>query len=352
MLQRNELLRWLRETDDARLEELWAMADSARREGVGDAVHLRGLIEISNYCGRRCGYCGLRSENRGIERYRMSGDEILGCAKEAERLGYGTVVMQAGEDFGIEKEWMADIIREIKRTTPLAVTLSLGERDEDEFLAWKEAGANRYLLRFETSDPELYALIHPPKTDRPLRSRPEILRGLREIGYEIGSGVMAGIPGQTYETLASDLELFRLLDLDMIGIGPYLPHPETPMGCGEWLRDVPPEEQTPNSELMTYKMVALTRLMCPEANIPSTTALATINKAQGRELGLMRGANVVMPNVTPPEYRVKYEIYPDKACLNETAAQCHGCLAARIRSIGRTVGLGPGGRRHRVEVKT
>ena len=157
---------------------------------------------------------------------------------------------------------------------------------------------------------------------------------------------MVGIPGQTYQILADDIELFRSLDLDMIGVGPYIAHPSTPLGDGRWAAGTPEAEQVPNDELMVYKVVALTRLVCPEANIPSTTALATINKTSGRELGLQRGANIVMPNLTPPEYRVMYEIYPDKACVNETAEMCRGCLSGRIESIGRRVGDGPGGRRH------
>lgn len=346
-LDREALLAWLRETDSDKLETLWRMADETRRRHVGDAVHLRGLIEISNYCGRFCGYCGLRADNRTIERYRMTEEEILACAHEANHYGYGTVVMQSGEDYGLDAEWMARVIRRIKKETPLAVTLSLGERENDEYALWRAAGANRYLLRFETSDPALYARIHPAPAGRPSRPRTEILETLRDLGYEIGSGVMVGIPGQTYEILARDIETFRGMDLDMIGVGPYLPHPETPLGRGEGLIDLPEEEQVPNTELMTYKTVALTRLTCPESNIPSTTALATVNRAQGRELGLMRGANVVMPNVTPPHYREKYEIYPGKACLNETAGQCQGCLAARIERIGRRVGEGPGGRGHR-----
>jgi biotin synthase len=284
-LERSDLLRWLREENPTRLEILWRQADSARRERVGDAVHLRGLIEISNYCGRRCCYCGLRADNRDVERYRMTADEILACAREAKRLGYGTVVMQSGEDFGLEKEWLAEVIRNIKRETRLAVTLSLGERDEDELRAWREAGADRYLLRFETSDPDLFSRIHPPPKGRPARSRIDILRELRRMGYEIGSGVMVGIPGQTYDTLADDLELFQELDLDMIGVGPYIPHPETPLGRGEGVRPVAPEDQAPNTELMAYKMVALTRLVCPEANIPSTTALATLNVERGGSWG-------------------------------------------------------------------
>ena len=346
-LTREEILAWLRETDPRRLEALWRMADETRHRHVGDQVHLRGLIEISNHCVRLCGYCGLRAGNRELGRYRMTEDEILDCAAKAAEYGYGTTVLQAGEDYGITREWIVRIVHYIKDEAGMAVTLSLGERPDDDLVAWREAGADRYLLRFETSDPELYAVIHPGRGGKPAHpsDRIALLRRLRELGYEAGSGVMVGIPGQTNEILADDIELFRSLDLDMIGVGPYIAHPSTPLGDGQWSAGIPETEQVANDELMVYKVVALTRLVCPEANIPSTTALATINKASGRELGLQRGANIVMPNLTPPEYRVMYEIYPGKACVNETAEMCRGCLSGRIQSIGRRVGDGPGGRR-------
>jgi biotin synthase len=341
-LTHDEILGWLREEDPERLHVLWQQADAVRRETVGDAVHLRGLLEISNYCCRLCGYCGLRADNRGLERYRMTAEEILECAQHAVEYGYGTVVMQAGEDYGISGEWLAGVVRRIKEMTPLAVTLSMGERPDEDLVLWREAGADRYLLRFETSDPDLYRLIHPARPGH-VSDRLRILRRLQELGYETGSGVMAGIPGQSYASLARDIGLFRALDLDMIGIGPYISHPVTPLGRGE-CPALPPGEQVPNTELITYKAVALTRLVCPEANIPSTTALATINTASGREQGLQRGANVVMPNLTPVKYRALYEIYPAKACIEETSQQCRGCLHGRIRSIGREIGSGQGGR--------
>jgi biotin synthase len=199
-------------------------------------------------------------------------------------------------------------------------------------------------LRFETSDEELYRLIHPDLPGR-RSDRFAILATLRRLGYEAGSGIMVGIPGQTWASVAADIEAFSNLDLDMIGIGPYIAHPATPLGDRSWVREIPPDEQIPGDEPTVYKVVALTRLVCPQANIPSTTALATINKVDGRELGLQRGANIVMPNLTPPEYRVRYEIYPDKACVGETAEMCRGCLQGRIEAIGREVGTGPGGRR-------
>jgi biotin synthase len=334
---------WLRQDNAAELEKLWAAADAVRREHVGDAVHLRGLIEISNYCVRQCAYCGLAVTNPYLERYRMTDEEILECARQAHQFGYGTVVMQAGEDYGLETDRIARLVQAIKAELPLAVTLSLGERDPQELALWRTAGADRYLLRFETSDPELYAMIHPPRPGQTY-SRFDLLRILRQLGYEVGSGVMIGIPGQTYRTLAHDILKFEQFDLDMIGVGPYIPNPLTPLGRGEEPLCIDPEQQVPNSELMAYKVIALTRLVCPQANIPSTTALATINRDNGRELGLSRGANVVMPNVTPVKYRTRYEIYPGKACLNETAQACQGCLKGRIRALGRFVGQGPGGR--------
>lgn len=339
-MKRSEIIDWLTEEDPAALEQLWARADAVRKENVGDEVHLRGLIEFSNHCVRQCGYCGLRAGNRAVGRYRMPAEQIVQCAHQAVAFGYGTVVLQSGEDYGIDAAWLAEVLRQIKAETDLAITLSIGERPEEDLRLLREAGADRYLLRFETSNVELYSRIHPPVGETP-SDRPAILRNLRDLGYEIGSGVMIGIPGQSYEDLANDIELFAELDLDMIGVGPYLPHPATPLGA-EDAPALPDDQQAPNTELMTYKMVALTRLACPQANIPSTSALATVNKDTGREHGLQRGANVVMPNLTPLEYRQMYEIYPAKACIFETAEACHGCMRRRILSIGRTIGTGRG----------
>jgi biotin synthase len=342
VLDHEVLVVWLRELDVTRLKFLWRAADGCRREHVGDDVHLRGLIEVSNHCARLCGYCGIRAANTNLERYRLTRDEIMASVKLAVNLGYGTVVLQAGEDDGITQEWMAEIVRSIKGETPLAVTLSLGERTRDELEAWRNAGADRYLLRIETSNSALFARIHPPRTGSGVgaTSRTDLLRQLREMGYEIGSGSLIGIPGQSYDDLARDLELFASLDLDMIGVGPFIPHPQTPLGSlpGQ----LTPDEQVPNTELMTYKTVALARLLCPNTNIPSTTALATLNLTAGRELGLQRGGNVIMPNLTPEKYRPLYEIYPAKACLRETPEQCHECVRKRIEAIGRRIGSGPG----------
>jgi biotin synthase len=346
VLNKIEVLGWLRETNPDRLAELWRRADETRRNHVGGAVHLRGLVEISNFCVRQCAYCGLRAGNANLARYRMTTDEILEAAHQAVQFGYGTVVLQGGEDYCITTEWMAEVIRRIKGETPLAVTLSLGERPDKDLAAWRAAGADRYLLRFETSDRGLFDEIHQPLGSRKC-DRIAILRRLRELDFEVGSGIMVGIPGQTYDSVANDIALFRELDLDMIGIGPFIPHPATPLGSGFKISPPVHSERVPNSELMVYKAVALTRLVRPDANIPATTALATINKKNGRELGLQRGANVFMPNLTPLRYRRLYEIYPDKACIAETGEACNGCLGFRIRSLGRHIGSGAGGRRDR-----
>jgi biotin synthase len=302
-------------------------------------------VEATSHCIRHCLYCGLRAPSEGLDRYRMEASDIHACALEAHRLGYGSVVIQGGEDPGLTQELVTSVIQAIKRDTPLAITLSLGERSDDDLQAWREAGADRYLLRFETSDPVLYRRIHPNLPGVP-SDRFAQLERMRRMGYEIGTGVMVGIPGQTFDTLAGDILRFRDFDMDMIGVGPFLPSPRTPLGGpGAEALMAPPGEQVPNDELTTLKTVALTRLVCPDANIPSTTALATLNRARGRELALMCGANVVMPNVTPVTYRERYEIYPGKACVNETAAACQGCMEGRIRSLGRRIGRGPGGRR-------
>jgi biotin synthase len=340
-LHHDQIVSWLRQTEPAQLTQLWDWANGTRQLHVGDAVHLRGLIEFSNHCVRLCAYCGLRAPNDALDRYRMTAGEILQCARDAVAFGYGAVVLQSGEDPGTDTEWMADVVRGIKHDTPLAVTLSLGERSPSDLAAWRRAGADRYLLRFETGNRQLYERIHPPHPGT-RSDRLQILATLRALGYEVGSGVMIGIPGQSYEDLARDIELFGELDLDMIGVGPYLIHPHTPLGQTGPRPVLPGDRQVPADELTTYKVIALARLVCPRANIPSTTALATLNRRSGRELGLARGANVIMPNLTPPHYRACYEIYPNKACLRETADACHACLNGRLKAIGRRAGQGRG----------
>ena len=341
-LEKQDILRWLREEDARRLHHLWKRADEVRRKTVGNAVHLRGLIEMSNYCSRRCAYCGLRAPNDRLTRYRMNAEEIRACARRVTELGFGTVVLQSGEDPEIGTDWLADIIRYIKEDLGLAVTLSVGEPPVERFEKWRDAGADRYLLRFETSDPELFDRLHP---DRPggLAARLDQLSVLRELGYEIGGGVMVGLPGQTYQSLARDIELFREFDMDMVGLGPYIGNPHTPLGpAKEPGRQT--AEQVPATKRMTCKALALTRLVCPEANIPGTTALATLDTADGRKTALERGANVVMPNVTPPEYARRYRIYPSKSRARRTARTKPGWMQKRLQEMGRYAAEGPGNR--------
>lgn len=314
-------------TSDPLVEQrLFAAADEVRREQAGDGVHLRALIEFSNYCRNTCFYCGLRAENADVERYRLSPDEIFEAATEAVALGYRTVVLQSGEDPWYTREMVADLVRRIK-TLGVAVTLCLGERPREDYAAWKDAGADRYLVRIETSDPELYARLHPGMS---FDNRVRCLRDLRDLGYQVGSGLLLGLPGQTAEDHAKDLLFLRDLGADMVGMGPFIPHPDTPLAdapqCG-----VP----------LVLRMIALARLLLPKAYIVATTALGTIDP-MGREKGLQVGADVMMPNVTPRQFRASYEIYPDKICVGEEPAQCRGCTERRLQAIGRHIADGCG----------
>ncbi|MDM7997651.1 MAG: [FeFe] hydrogenase H-cluster radical SAM maturase HydE [Acidobacteriota bacterium] len=342
-MNRSEILAWLLEDDPDRLEALWALADDVRRKSVGDAVFIRGLIEFSSYCRCRCHYCGMRADRKNLPRYRMTAEEILDAAHEAVRRGYGTIVLQSGEDPGLDVEWLAEILQTLKRETSLAITLSCGERSEAELARLYQAGADRYYLRFETSDRILWKKIHPAgNKDAPHRI--DILPRIRALGYETGSGILVGIPGQTWSSLTDDLEWFQRLDLDMIGCGPFVPHEDTPSGQA-YLHPEPSGlqgEQTPNTDLMTYKVMALTRLLCPNVNIPTTTALATLNRETGHLMGLQRGANVLMVNLTPIQYRSLYEIYPAKAGISESAEAQLDRVKTLLSRLGRTAGEGPG----------
>lgn len=328
---------WLRETDPSRVEALSRAADVVRHEQVGDQVHLRGLCEISSYCRRNCAYCGIRAGNFAVERYRLRDVEILDCARRVAAFGCGTIVLQGGEDPQLDVAAMAAVVRRIKTEVGLAVTLSLGERTVDEWRLLRAAGADRYLLRFETSNTALFRRLHPPREPgEPLRR--ELLARLADLGYEVGSGVMVGLPGTSYADLVNDLLAFRELSLDMIGVGPYIQHPETPLGRNP--QRLAPPDQVPNDTVTTCKVIALARLLCPRTNIPSTTALATVDP-NGRELGLRCGANVWMPNFTPPRYRASYEIYPGKAATGHVELR-HDDVASTLLRLGRQVGQGAG----------
>ena len=295
-------------------EELARAADAVRRSTMGAEVQLRALIEFSSHCSGSCAYCGLRAANLDLPRYRMEPEEIVETALEADRLGYRTIVLQSGEDAWYEADTLAGIVRSIRSFYSGAVTLCVGEREEWEYALWREAGADRYLLRIETSDPELYANLHPGMS---FAHRVACLRALRGLDYEVGSGVLVGLPGQTLETLARDLLFLVEHRADMVGIGPFIPHPATPLA-----------DSAGGTVDLTLRMMALTRLLLPRAHIVSTTALGSMDPL-GRERGLQSGGNVVMPNVTPCHYRAFYEIYPSKICLSESAEQCRGCIARR-----------------------
>jgi len=301
------------------------------------------LIEFSNHCRNHCFYCGMRIDRESLPRYRMTGEEIIASAMEAVERGYGTIVMQSGEDPGLDVDWLAGVIADVKRKTSLAITLSCGVRSEAELARLREAGADRYYLRFETSDRVLWKKIHS-SPEKDAHHRLDILPRIKELGYETGSGIIVGIPGQTWASLAADIEWFKKLDLDMIGCGPYVPHPDTPSGQ-EYVRllsSYPQSAQVPNSNLMAFKVMALTRLICPSVNIPSTTALATLSREDGYRLGLQRGANVLMVNLTPLKYRSLYEINPAKAGIRESSRSQLDRVEALLSELGRFAGHGPG----------
>lgn len=326
MLSKNEIIDILK--NDERNDEIFSLADETRKKYVGDEVHLRGLIEFSNICKCSCRYCGLQSTNKNIDRYRLSVDDILSCAKNASDLGYKTIVLQSGEDNFYTKDIMCKIIKEIKKLD-VALTLSIGEKSYDELKAFRQAGADRYLIRIETTDKVLYKRLHPNMS---FENRLRCLKDLKKLGYEVGTGCLVGLPNQTMESLADDILFFKEINADMVGIGPFIPHPNT---C---LKDEKQGDFT-----LALKVMALTRIMLKDINIPATTAMETINP-NGRIIALQSGANVVMPNVTMSQYREKYEIYPNKICTNETPDKCSKCIQGKILSIGRQVSRGFGNR--------
>jgi len=315
-------------------EELFAAADRVRKCYVGDEVHLRGLIEFSNYCQQNCLYCGLRRENKEITRYRLTPDEIVDFAQKAASYGYKTIVLQSGEDPYFTLERMQEIIRRIK-ALGVAVTLSIGEKKLEEYQAYREAGADRYLLRIETTNRKLYQDLDPGMS---WENRVQCLKILRDQGWEVGTGSMVGLPGQSLETIANDILFFQEIDADMIGIGPFIPNPQTPLAAAKG-----------DNFPLSRKVLAITRLLLPDSNIPATTAMETLHP-EGRILALMSGANVVMPNVTEGDYRGLYVLYPGKICINDTPVHCRSCITGKIQSIGRSVSTGHGFRQSRKSI--
>ncbi len=287
----------------------------------GNRIYTRGLIEFTNYCKNDCYYCGIRRSNRCVTRYRLTNEQILDCCKEGYNLGFRTFVLQGGEDGSYSDEDMVVIIRRIKESFPdCALTLSVGEKSYESYLKFYEAGADRYLLRHETANEEHYSKLHP--SNLTLENRKQCLYSLKKIGYQVGAGFMVGSPYQTPEHIVEDLLFLKELSPQMVGIGPFLPHHETPFA-----------EEAKGSMELTLTLISILRLMLPNTLIPSTTALGTIHP-NGREEGILSGANVVMPNLSPTSVRKNYELYDNKICTGDEAAECRFCLDRRMKKIG------------------
>jgi len=320
-LSEREYAELIRNHTQEEAERIRREAVSLREQYYGKKVYVRGLIEYTNYCKNDCYYCGIRKSNSNAERYRLSKEEIMECCKNGYELGFRTFVLQGGEDGYFTRERMVEIVREIRQMYPdCAITLSIGERKFEDYKAFREAGANRYLLRHETADSEHYHILHPSVMT--LENRKECLRQLKELGYQTGAGFMVGSPGQTPESLAKDLCFLEELQPEMVGIGPFVPH-----------RDTPFAEYERGSVELTLFLLSVIRILLPKTLLPATTALGTVDST-GREKGLQAGANVVMPNLSPLTTRKKYELYDEKICTGEEAAECLSCLSRRIESAG------------------
>lgn len=298
-----------------------ALAKKIREEHFGNQIYVRGLIEFTNYCKNDCYYCGIRRSNRNAERYRLTMEQILECTDTGYELGFRTFVLQGGEDGYYTDERLEEIIKEIKEKHPdCALTLSLGERSRKSYELFYQAGADRYLLRHETADAGHYQRLHPEEMS--YEHRMNCLKELKAIGYQVGCGFMVGSPGQTEETLAEDMLFIQEFQPHMVGIGPFVPHHETPFGRepGGTVED-------------TLYLLSLIRILKPTVLLPATTALGTIDP-RGREKGILAGANVVMPNLSPTNVRKKYELYDNKICTGDEAAECRSCLSNRMKTIG------------------
>lgn len=336
-LSHEEIVYLLTHLDDADESALFQYAHQTRLDFYGNRVYLRGLIEFSNVCRRNCLYCGIRASNQSVVRYRMLPDEILQCCEHGYGLGYRTFVLQSGEDPWYTTDMLVRLIRDIKGAFgDVAITLSVGERQFPDYLAFFEAGADRFLMRHETADSVLYAKLHPGTS---LQERTASLVALSKIGFQVGAGFMVGLPGQGPEELAKDLTFLKKLHPDMIGIGPFIPHSQTPLhDCeGGTIRQ-------------TLMMIALARLFVPDALMPATTALGTLHP-QGRERALAVGANVVMPNLTPSRVRPKYQLYENKICVEDDSDQCRSCIEWRIELAGLKVDMGRGDSLHSMKLR-
>ena len=319
--EKQELAQLLETITDSEREVLKEAAQKKAQSIFSNKVYIRGLIEISSYCKNDCLYCGLRRSNKNAVRYRLSKEQILSCCENGHRLGFRTFVLQGGEDAYYSDDVMCDIVSTIRQKYPdCAITLSLGERGYQSFKRLYDAGADRYLLRHETANALHYSKLHPKSMS--FETRKSSLFALKEIGYQTGAGFMVGSPWQTYETLAEDLLFIKELQPQMCGIGPFIPHKDTPFF------------DKPSGTLeMTLVLLSIIRLLHPHVLLPATTALGTIHP-KGRELGILHGANVVMPNLSPAEHRKDYSLYDNKICTGDEAAECIRCLSGRMKLIG------------------
>ncbi len=317
-----EELRLLLETDEKEsLEYLRERAEAVRKSVYGNRIYIRGLIEFTNYCKNDCYYCGIRRSNGCAVRYRLTKEEILSCCRAGYELGFRTFVLQGGEDGYYTDERLCDVIAAIKREYPdCAITMSVGERDRESYERMFAAGADRYLLRHETADEAHYGMLHP--SELTLHHRMDCLKMLKEIGYQVGCGFMVGSPHQSTDTLIQDLRFIQELQPHMVGIGPFIPHKDTPFA-----------KESAGTLDETLRLLSIIRLLHPRVLLPATTALGTIHP-KGRELGILAGANVVMPNLSPKEVRGKYLLYDNKICTGDEAAECRACMEKRMESIG------------------
>ncbi len=320
-LSKQELVKLLSGFSNEDSEYLLEKARSETKKAFGNGIYTRGLIEISNYCKNDCYYCGIRKSNLQAERYRLSKEDILSCCEQGYELGFRTFVLQGGEDPWFTDDRLVEIITSIKTNYPdCAITLSIGEKDYSQYQKFFDAGADRYLLRHETADTDHYSLLHPE--DLTLINRKRCLKDLKKIGYQVGTGFMVGSPYQTFENLADDLLFIKKLEPEMIGIGPFIPHKDTPFA-----------EFEPGTMRLTTFLIGVLRLMLPNSLLPSTTALGTIDE-NGREHGILAGANVVMPNLSPKQVRSKYLLYNNKISTGEEAAESRELLQKRMNRIG------------------
>ncbi|MGM0509395.1 MAG: [FeFe] hydrogenase H-cluster radical SAM maturase HydE [Fusobacteriota bacterium] len=340
-LDKKKMIELMKITDPDKLEILYTKAYEMKEKFVGKKVYYRGIIEFSNKCIKNCYYCGIRKDNKNVIRFDMKEEEILESAKWCYENKYGSLVLQSGERADEEYvDYVENLLKKIKKLSngDLGITLSLGEQSKETYRRWYAAGAHRYLLRIETTNEELYKKIHPNDELHDFARRVKCLKDLREVGYQVGTGVMIGLPGQTEEDLVDDILQFEKWDIDMIGMGPYVIHRETPMGK-EAVNSL--DEQKRRFKL-GLKMVALSRLYLKDINIAATTALQALNPI-GRELALKAGANILMPVITHQNYREDYQLYEDKPCIDDNADDCKNCLSGRVSTVGDEIMYGKWG---------